>query len=126
MPWFCRLGVEVPDGSSVAVGQSTRCSSTLKHRLCQDLSRRLASEKLLGGQEPGATEALELLLNAILMKLEMEEPGEEDGMIHGGTSQLSPSNGEFYTFLMGKSWDTRRFEAMQLMDMIIFFKGGCG
>eukprot|EP00438_Fugacium_kawagutii_P031086 Skav204628 [mRNA] locus=scaffold1712:294496:298403:- [translate_table: standard] len=43
--------------------------------LAKDLSRRLASEKLLGGQEPGATEALELLLNAILMKLEMEEPG---------------------------------------------------
>ena len=43
---------------------------------CQDLSRRLASAKLLGGEEPGAIEALERLLNAILLKFEMAEPGE--------------------------------------------------
>eukprot|EP00435_Cladocopium_sp_Y103_P073220 s737_g42.t2 len=40
-----------------------------------DLSRRLASAKLLGGAEPGATEALERLLNAILLKFEMGERG---------------------------------------------------
>jgi len=43
---------------------------------CQDLSRRLASAKLLGGAEPGAIEALERLLNAILLKFETAEPGE--------------------------------------------------
>ena len=44
----------------------------------KDLSRRLASAKLLGGAEPGAIEALERLLNAILLKFETAEPGEGD------------------------------------------------
>lgn len=38
-----------------------------------DLSRRLAASKLLGGSEPGALEALELLLNAILNHSEAPE-----------------------------------------------------
>ena len=47
-----------------------------------DLSRRLAASKLLGGSEPGALEALELLLNAILNHSEAPEAPTAVMLVH--------------------------------------------
>ena len=40
-----------------------------------DLARRLAGQRLCGGAEPGAQEALELLLDSSLCKVDSESPG---------------------------------------------------